>query len=137
MKANELMVGDWVDLSEEPNEMIPCQVVGIMPEELYEIQPNDTACDIIGYDMIRPIPLTPEILEKNGWDGINAYRQYGHASGVFNDDYQCEIGLYEDGRCFLVINDGEYSIYEINGVHELQHALRLCGLNDFADNFKV
>ncbi len=25
----------------------------------------------------------------------------------------------------------------INYVHELQHALRLCGLTDLADNFKV
>ncbi|MBQ0088527.1 MAG: hypothetical protein KBT27_04250 [Prevotellaceae bacterium] len=26
---------------------------------------------------------------------------------------------------------------QIKYVHELQHALRLCGLNDLADNFKI
>lgn len=135
MKANELMIGDWVDLSDEANETIPCKVVGIMPEELYEIQPNDTACDIVGYDMVRPIPLTAEILEKNGF--IHSPNKWD----LKNKDkfYPYEIHLEDEGH-FLYCEIRIYNVFiqnKICDVHELQHALRLCGLNDLADNFKI
>lgn len=31
----------------------------------------------------------------------------------------------------------ERLIFVASYIHELQHALRLCGLNDLADNFKI
>ena len=38
--------------------------------------------------------------------------------------------------------NGKFQCYDINSikldsVHQLQHALRLCGLDELADNFKV
>lgn len=137
MTPTEIQIGDWVNLSEIDGEVIPCKVVELHTDELIVIQPQDTACDIVGYDMIFPIPITLDILELNGWDGNRAYRKYGSASGVFNNDYNCEIGLDGEGRCFLAFNGWEYSIYEIKGVHQLQQTLRLCGQNELADNFKV
>lgn len=118
MKANELMIGDWV---KSRTQMI-VKIMGLS---------CDAPCEY------EPIPITAEILEKNGWDGIDNYREYKILCGVFNDDYNCEIGLDKFGRCFLTFNGWEYSIYEIKGVHELQHTLRLCGLNKLADNIKI
>lgn len=82
------------------------------------------------YKGIQPIPLTSEILEKNGFSGE------GYNMGVIGfhtdpipevkDGY--EVFIWKD-MC-LEIKHGfthlkRYTFY----VHELQHALRLCGIN--------
>ena len=77
---------------------------------------------------IYPIPLTAEILEKNGWkveekveDAVSIYRQ------KFTDDWgEVEIRVdcdpYSD---YHLMHKGKHFCY-VNFVHELQHALRLC-----------
>ena len=71
------------------------------------------------------IPITPEILEKNGWW------------------YDVEDMWRHDEVDFCIEKwNGRYQCYDINqikldSVHQLQHALRLCGLDELADNFKV
>jgi len=114
MKATEIQIGDWLNLSEIDGEVIPCKVVELHTDELIVRQPLDTACDIVGYDMIFPIPLTAEILEKNGLDKVP------ELSMVINRD---TMPMYHSPM--------------LHYVHELQQALRLCGLNELADNFKV
>lgn len=138
MKANELMIGDWVDLSEMPNESIPCKVVELHTEELLEIQPDDTACDIVGYDDIKPIPLTAEILEKNGikkrgyeyvvfgWDGAKQWH-------VALEDFKPQFDFWFITSFYRDLNVRG----QIRYVHELQRLLRCCGLNELADNFMV
>ena len=81
----------------------------------------------------QPIPLTPEILEKNGFTKVNSQRyDYG----------------YPDTDCYVKVNpkknmihvngrNANSNLYSHSFVHELQNALRLCGLNELADNFKV
>ena len=58
MNHKDLMIGDWVknDLG-EIQEVVELREIGAM---LYYN-------DFYSYDEIEPIPLTPEILEKNGW----------------------------------------------------------------------
>lgn len=68
--------------------------------------------DVYGED-INPIPLTPEILEKNGWFPLDEYR------------YEGDIALAKGRDYFRLKN----TTICINSVHELQHALRLCGIN--------
>ena len=93
---------------------------------------NDYSRDI----QVKPIPLTPEILEKNGF--------------VFDSDFWTIADpRYNNVRMvtYYSIGDdvadaflGHWAFdenYAIDYVHELQHALRLCGLNEVADNFKV
>ena len=84
-------------------------------------------------DQPNPIVLTPEILEKNGFIKVNSQRyDYG----------------YPDTDCYIKVNpkknmihmngrNANSNLYSHSFVHELQHALRLCGLNELADNFKV
>ena len=76
-------------------------------------------------DQPEPIPLTAEILEKNGW--------------WFNVE---DMWLNEDVDFSIEKWNGKFQCYDINqikldSVHQLQHALRLCGLDELADNFKV
>lgn len=115
MKANELMIGDWVKHS------ITGQI-----GKVYRICGNEYIAFIDGdtqSELVEPIPLTPEILEKNG---------------LANDPYGChfkedgdmalEISVEEEG-IYWTINYNEYSILKLKYVHQLQHALKLCGID--------
>ena len=84
-----------------------------------------TANDYSRNLQVKPIPLTPEILEKNGWwfDTEDTWR---------HDEVNFTIEKW----------NGRYQCYDINQIkldsaHQLQHALRLCKLDELADNFKV
>ena len=106
MKASELMLGDWV-LDTRTNR--PLRVNPFMAEmEVPEWE---------------PIPLTPEILEMNGL--VNDY--YG---SYFKEDEHMllEISSSEDG-IYWTINFHEYGILKLEYVHQLQHALKLCGID--------
>ena len=73
----------------------------------------------VGRDL-EPIPLTAEILEKNGF-GVNDYNE------EYDEDYGIEVEMNfehwttEGGTCSGYFQTLRY-------VHELQHALRLCGI---------
>ena len=87
----------------------------------------DKICsDVIAYD---PIPLTEEILKANGFE----YREFTSCESM-HYDHSATVYLNKDREVFMLIG-GEQRWLE--HVHQLQHALRLCGLNDLADNFKV
>ena len=113
MKATDLMIGDKVMvkvLSQIPNTYV-----------LHTWTANDYSRDI----QVKPIPLTPEILEKNGW--------------WYNVE---DMWLHEEVGFFIEKFNGRFQCYDINqikldSVHELQQTLRLCGLNELADNFKI
>ena len=90
--------------------------------------------DTIDVEEISPIPLTKEILEKNGFvkmDGDH-YRYFL----AYDDNYYAgfeSVNYYTDA-CFCNVtkecSDGTQAqskgVYK--HVHELQHALRLCGI---------
>lgn len=106
MKTSELMLGDWVLDTRTKN---PLRVNPFMAEmEVPEWE---------------PIPLTLEILEKNG---------------LTNDPYGChfkedeymalEISVEEEG-VYWTISYNEYSILKLKYAHQLQHALKLCGID--------
>ena len=74
---------------------------------------------------VYPIPLTPEILGKNGFEDINDI----YTARCTNIHYSCPIFIeYCCANNCLYINDGlipEPILY----VHRLQHAFRLCGID--------
>ena len=113
MKANELMIGDWVICHGEPMQIM----------EIFSDLVN-AECWPYDYDDLQPIPLTPEILEKNGWKTTDRYR-YNRGNVWFDiinrgaEDFDIEVSAYDEGFAYVA------TIYN---VHELQHALRLCGI---------
>lgn len=74
-------------------------------------------------EAISPIPLTPEILEKNGFE-YNTYNRW--MSGRYG------VALMEKDEHLFI-----WDRIQINYVHELQHCLRLCGLNELADSIII
>lgn len=123
MKANELMIGDWVSYNGKP-----CRITGIMPP--YNVYISDHfPLAVVLAERCEPIPLTEEILEKNGFDYDEIDEEWHHK--------KCPLILFNPWN-----NDGAfvlstYNSITFNHVHQLQHVLRLCGLNELADNFKV
>lgn len=146
MKAEELMIGDWVYYSSKKHIV---QVVGISG-----IQYSFNQQDVILYGdcfkdfdgrgrweshttkSLSPIHLTQEILEKNGFkEGkLNISPQY------CLDDNNVFIGVtledIPDKHKGIDITKGrQYFQLDISRmkeplyVHQLQHALRLCGIN--------
>lgn len=101
MEAKELMIGDWV-------------LIGNNHIRVTSLQEGKD------YVEAQPIPLTAEILEKNGWrynniPFVQGWEQYG-------------LLLYTGGNGYR-INCGTNIALIIDSVHELQHALRLCGID--------
>lgn len=98
---------------------------------------TDTYYSIENYE---PIPLTAEILEKNGFSELMEHDEWSRIFRAYHDDLFIEVGIYEPMFINIgyVDKEGEEQplsdIVKVHGenffVHELQHALRLCGIND-------
>ena len=118
MKASELMLEDYVLLNGKPVKVCSIDTTGEIIVSGGEVWIDGNA--------VEPIPITPEILEKNGF--------------VLKEE---EVGMYgvkiaphytRDDLPFEVFCDGEpFAIWfnnpvNIKYIHQLQHALRLCGI---------
>ena len=132
MDIKSLMIGDWMYVNpwDDKKPTYPSRVTGIN----YNSWSGEDFCDWvdcevwdeISLDKIRPIPLTNEILEKNG------FSCKGH------DHYH-----FECGDCYVLAAyprlGGSTEIFfqshkmkyrgVIRFVHELQHALRQCEID--------
>ena len=128
MNSNELMLGDWV-LDAEFDRNIPRRVEIIEPRRVW-LEGNNLYQPI---RTIQPIPLTAEILEKNGFErttcGVDSIIY------TFSDDdeyYALAIDEYTDSIWRVEYTNCEMSFPLVRimvlFVHELQHALRLCGI---------
>ena len=90
----------------------------------------------------EPIPITAEILEKNGFtkDENCGYCVWldKHLIAVNLDTHNLAVeSILIADEVQIADNYIHIQALPIHYVHELQHALRLCGLNDLADNFKI
>ena len=139
IKAEDLRIGDLVIVN-KIGCMVPkgtmCKVVAIDSEKSFEemnlkgcatlIELEVNYCNIsfgIWCKYISPIPLTPEILEKNGWkrDKLVPYI-YGHEA------HNIEVICTPNSEWVDVTFKGE-TIHRIKYVHELQHILWALGLD--------
>lgn len=129
MKANELMIGDWVYY--KGKEQMPCRVISIGGNSIKfdNGTPQDWMSDAKNF---TPIPLTAEILEKNGFSHIMYSDAY---YSIMIDDTYVELRKYKNMAVWFnwkENNDGVYADYILpmpEFVHELQHALRLCNID--------
>ena len=83
------------------------------------------------YNDIEPIPLTPKILEKNGWTYNDEDEKFAPQTWVGGGLMLQDAD--DGGYCIVVTSDWDdedtnNTPFNILYVHELQHALRLCGI---------
>ena len=135
IRCKDLMVGDYI----ANRNGSPMQIVAVDEDNAYACEGNEAyACegneerpwifgDDEGYEP-EPIILTPEILEKNGWKEAEYWHEYQDGRNTI----QCCLPDMR-GR----INGIEIENFKCEYVHQYQHLLRLCGLNELADNFKI
>ena len=139
MKTEDLMIDDWVDvyheLSNESGFYKPLQVTGIHRKDGVCFGDNIIESPWIDpeefEEAIKPIPLTPEILEKNGFKRIQDTYLFNIGTNQFGIKLWIEIGpdsWIENNKIYI------YSLKEVNGamisvktckyVHEFQHELK-------------
>lgn len=142
MKSNELMLGDWVyALSSRGEEFTATTVKNIYDAD--EDEPCGTIMEkygrIVGSSEFKPIPLTQEILEKSGFDE-EPFDKWEDSMWVSKND-RVLISKRTRYKEWYIHIDCEYFSpvwsMECDYVHELQHILRFCGLNELADNLKI
>lgn len=123
MKTKDLMVGDWV-------------MHGKKKRKCYNIcgHTNDVMLDngvFTNVMNINPMPLTLEILEKNGFRVVfegELHVCYFQDIGRFHVEIKVDkVGIFQK----LSMCDGfgnKVTIIECRFVHQLQHAMRICGI---------
>ncbi len=128
MNATDLMLGDWVYNSLKEK----CKVHAIsnifdsnIHLDNYD-KPND-GCFELAFE-VEPIPLTPEILEKNGFVNVEN-KQTSTIIYSFRDSlFRIEVYDFSHININSYYTDGYCDTF-ISSIHELQHVLRLCGIN--------
>lgn len=127
MKATDLMIGDWVN-----SDFGVFQIKEIFDDAVRDDRGNDYE-----FDCVYPILLTGEILKSNGFELVEI-GDNGHSTPKAN------VNRYESWECktafqtFYLIYDRRAKNYSLNAfsnhiinivyVHELQNAMRVCGV---------
>ena len=119
------MIGDWV--TGKKWRELPFRITCINDSHkfIYGKTVNSTV-GLFFTEELEPIPLTTEILEMNGFTENYRYDDlsYIQSNGTVT-------GTHINGE------NGEMEEMYFKYVHEVQNALRLCGLNNLADDFKL
>ena len=129
MKVIEFMICDYVNVYYIDH---PVQVVDITADCLYT---TGTSNPVNEFDY-SGVNITYKILSVNG------FRSFVDDEGesFLMDEVDRELQIHKEGYNWRIrIQRGHEASVSIKAryVHELQHAMRLMGLNDLADNFKV
>ena len=121
MEAKDLMIGDWVDYNGTYQRV----------EEITDIdnQVYLTEYEVVDCPDIYPIPITKDILEKNGFElSPDCVYEY-----IYEDEDKKIICCPKGTACinaygYISVYRGCLSVEDmpIDFVHELQHALKLC-----------
>ena len=127
IRCRDLMVGDWIT----NRNGFPMQITNVREDYAYatfEGNEGDPWEFDDKDDQPQPVPLTPEILKKNGWEETEYWHEYKDGNTIIQ---------YSLSNIWGIINEIEIEHFKCEYVHQLQHLLRLCGLDELADNFKV
>ena len=127
IRCQDLMIGDWVLINNVSHKIRA--ISGIDAEvqaddELYHIGEDRYNSE----DKVEGVPLTYEILKKNGWKDAEFWCEYQEGN---NSIQACLPDMR--GR----INGIEIEHFKCEYVHQYQHLLHLCELDELADNFKI
>ena len=128
MKICELSIGDWVRHTFYEENLQIKRIDGESERLLVEKGLMSVSCHL---DHFEPIPLTPEILEKNGFVDY----EVGKGWYVLNVADDLRVWLHRNSHdwTFQLMKWSPLSTHEIgkvfiNHTHQLQHALRLAGI---------
>ena len=138
MKATELMIGDLIRIGDNVGEICSISAANHKYPDLIEytlVGKFNESTHTIGLERVLPIPLTEEILEKNGFEVSSEHARFYFEENGYDDGeikhsfvlrkmYRIDNTKEQKGWAFYAFN----VLSLIDYVHELQHALRLCGI---------
>lgn len=137
LNCKSLMIGDWVIYKGKPT------MIYEIDDDYHRINTEPDGYDSIRYieiSDINPIPITIEIFEKNGFvaEGDNFKMWTSADKRVIlhnNDGY---LNTFNKWHVHVDTEDMRtIGCVELTYVHQFQQFLRLCGMNELADNFKI
>ncbi|MBQ8958145.1 MAG: hypothetical protein IJ057_06545 [Bacteroidales bacterium] len=130
MRNNEVMIGDWVMFQDpDTNET-----------EMHQMEQADFAASDNFFDRFNPIPITAEIIEANNFRGYGNVRRIYINLYDFDNHSTIEYRLDQNWFDLKRMVNRQYAYQlkcEVHYVHEMQHLLRVAGLNEMADNFVI
>ena len=144
MLCKELMYGDWIATEKSG---YPMQITNVGDDYAYAtfegLEGDPWEFDDKDYQP-SPIELTAKLLKANGWVEHSfplpyEFREHFCAiekNGNYLEWKQDTLSIWLD---YKKDNDGVYSdiVIPVKYVYQLQQVLRLAGLTEMANNFKV
>lgn len=125
MDCKDLMLGDFVYVARGYDKHLTIEKVkGIIADKDEPYPVTISTGETVSLNDIKPIPITEDILEKNGFE-------YERNVGYIFDDYDGNVVIYDDYNNRLkILQNHDVSFnrecFSKVCVHYLQHALRLC-----------
>lgn len=132
IKYSELQIGDWVIVDGTPR-----QIQAITKKKIgYHRKENEPRLYYARLHDVEPIEITEEILRKNEFQ----YKDKPIIGSAFRSAIPYRALVYEGYSFLIEVKNGGYTwvskkdkacdtMCETHYVHELQHAIRLCGVN--------
>ena len=151
LKISDLSVGDWVGIDQAelnmPSDDLatayieklrkPIRIKGISEDSdmvIADIEIVDEWGSIMmKCEHLSPIPITAEILEKNGFEEDNNGHYALKIGGIIAVDIEYTGGIWElsilDAYALQYAGKMQVTIAFASSIHSLQHALRLAGVD--------
>lgn len=142
LKISDLSVGDWVKVKkcayfplDKPNDFLSpwAKVTALQDENCIIWLNTQDGKFCASLKNIEPIPITAEILEKNGFEEDNNGHYALKIGGVVAVDIEYTGGIWElsilDVYALQYAGKMQVTIAFVSSIHSLQHALRLAGVD--------
>ena len=145
MKCKELQIWDWIT----DGHGFPMQITNVGDDYAYATFEGNEG-DPWEFDdkdeQPQPIEITYELLEANGWKAL--VKKYGTTTCDFGRIYESNSVLLEWDKsrkiltiwCDWINGNGRKSadiIITVKYIHQIQQVLRLAGMTELANNFKI
>jgi len=114
MDCKDLMINDFVYVIRGYDKHLTIEKIkGVIADKDEPYPVTIFTGETVSLNDIKPIPLTEDILVKNGWS---------KKIMLYKNEWYGDIGLFEEHGEFY------YMDLKIEYAHQLQHLLRLCGI---------
>ena len=132
MRPEELMIGDWVELT-DLGYGVRVSSLGVSDMFWYS---DEAACHRVPYEKVAPLYLCDSILRDNGFVLLEVGDHGAATPPQFRDRFEKWLlkTQWQDVILWYDRRTEKYNLHDMNGaklqfVHELQHALRLAGID--------
>ena len=141
MKCKELQIWDWIT----DGHGLPMYITNVGDDYAYATFEGNEG-DPWEFDdkdeQPQPVEITKELLKANGWE-VHSYTRLPNLKRCYCMKDGGGNHFIWDGETFSIwlnwIKDGVYAdiVISCKYVHQLQQALRLAGMTELANNFKI